>query len=269
MKKIKTYNNYIKESISQNVESRFLMQNFDENKLSIHPDDIINSLEIDDVVSHYSKYQHFIHLCDEKGETIFNITKKKLKDELYIKQSFYLNIEVNKHNSAVTNVGALFKRGLNKNEFDKFLSDLNNIKNKINRVFERLEKSKDVKIEHIINFSTKDNDHDRTIYLRYEVFTVEKAPNEYIKKLYDDFVNSELVKSIKDTINDIKTIYRKYGKKEVDIDINHDDLSSDTKVVMIGIFTDDEIFVVSTINKEDGKVNINHEEIYRSLDSIN
>ena len=100
--KIKNFNNYIKESVSTTqVESNHFMYNlFDKQKLRIHPDEIIDSLEIVDVKSTYYKYQHFIWLTDRKGKNITLVTEKTFDKQLYIKQSFYLEVEIMKQTNA-------------------------------------------------------------------------------------------------------------------------------------------------------------------------
>lgn len=263
--KIKNFNNYIKESFTSSVEAGIVMQKFDKGKLSVHPDDIIDSLEIEDIKSFYSTYQHFINLSNGDGKEISLLTKKTFDSKLFIKQLFYLSVEIQTHSNSVTSVGHLFKQSISEENFDDFLSNLNIVKDKVKKTLNKFENSRNVKIDYKINISNTNRDNKKTIYLHYDVIIIQPIDNEYIKELYENFINSNISKKVDEVMVKLKALYHKHEIEDPILDINQEDFYSDSKVVMVGFFTDDEIYVVATIDKESGNVKINYEEFYRSL----
>lgn len=155
--------------------------------------------------------------------------------------------------------------GIDIEEFNKILSNINHISNEVLNLCKRIEKTKNVEISSNAIIEAIPSDENSGLIYKLKIIENKKIPNEIIKRAYDDWSKSPLVKGINSGIDKLKEIYRKRGIIDPQIDINDGEL--DQKIINIGFFTEDEIMVIARYLVDKGDISIDWDELEKSIRS--
>jgi hypothetical protein len=150
------------------------------------------------------------------------------------------------------------------NDFNNFINSSKVTVEKFEKVCKRVASLRDSKMELKVNIFESNINNIRNIQLRFHLSIIEKDPVD-IKELYNKWKKSFIVRSVNGAILSLKMLYKSDGLENPPIDINEDELSDDTDVVMIGFFTDDEIIVVGSVDKKTGFFKLDTREYLRSF----
>ncbi len=261
MRYLKPYN----ESLGIEMSSSSI--NVDDIKSTFDPDDIIDALEIDNIEASKVNEQHYKRLVDSKGNEIRSFNEKNINQDIFLKHEMLFLIDIFETSDPLSNVGCLFRQPISTNDFNNFINSSKVTVEKFEKVCKRVASLRDSKMELKVNIFESNINNIRNIQLRFHLSIIEKDPID-IKELYNKWKKSFIVRSVSRAILSLKMLYKSDGLENPPIDINEDELSDDTDVVMIGFFTDDEIIVVGSVDKKTGSFKLDTKEYLRSAFNI-
>lgn len=159
-------------------------------------------------------------------------------------------------------------------KLNDILLSIVNINDKVEKLCDRIERSKNVKIK-ILNRMEKrgtavENPVDNFLVVSLSIVENKKISGELITKSYDKWQNSKIITKLNDAMDMVHKMYVDRGITNPDIIFNEATLEwDDTDSVPIGLSTEDEIIVVATYSKKNHTTVIDKNEFERSVRELN
>ena len=233
--KLKKYSEFINESFGTSKE----YQDFLTSKaisLDIFYDSLFD-------VKQFATVKAFRYLVDSDGRAVnTDVDDNKKYKMLYVCQIQY---------NLVTG----------KNNFNKLVDNLNTIKISIEEMIDRVE-SEGLKLESSDYWVDKTTGHERVIHTFSISFLGEEISTEELKKSYTDYTNFQ----DKEYLEGLKRLRQIYREDNIDFD-RYMDTTEDEEHIMVGVFIDEDLYVVGTYNRNTKRFTIDQEEIANSIDA--
>ena len=231
--KLKKYNEFIKESFGTSQQ----YANFLTSK-SISTD-IFNDSLFD--VKQFAKVSNFRYLVDTKGHSVNTEVDDNEKYRLlYTCQIQYSLIP-------------------GKNDFNKVLDNLNTIKISVDEMIDRVE-AEELKLEKNEYWLDKTTGHERVIHTFSISFISDEISTEELKDIFNTY-NTSKDKEYLDGLKQLRNIYREEG---IDFD-TYMDTNEDDEYIQVGVFMGDDLYGVSSYNKQTKRFIIDENEISDSV----
>jgi hypothetical protein len=236
--KLKKYNDFIKESFGTSAE----YNNFLKSKsidLDLFDDSLFD-------VKQFAKVRTYRYLVDSKGHTI----NTDVDDNEKYKMFYVCQIEYN------------LVPG--KNDFNKTLDNLNNIKISLEEMIDRVE-AEGLKIDknEYWNTTVPMQNREEITHTFHITFLSDEINTEELKNKFDIY-NTTQANEYLEGLKKLRKIYRENG---IDFD-RYMDTTDDEEYIYIGIFIDD-LFVVGVYNTETKQFSIDEDEVLDSIDAYN
>jgi hypothetical protein len=238
--KLKKYNDFINESFGTSGEyNKFL-------KSKSIDLELINDSLFD--VKQFAKIKNYVYLVDSKE----HIINTEVHDNEKYKMFYICQIQYNLVSG--------------KNDFNKILDNLNTIKISLEEMIDRVEAEglKIDKNEYWLDKITKIEEDDEITHTFSISFISDEIDTKELKDIFDIYnttQDNEYLKGLKK----LRKIYREEG---IDFD-NHMDTTDVDEYIHIGIFIDDDLFVVAVYNTETKQFSIDEDEVLDSVDAYN
>jgi len=162
--------------------------------------------------------------------------------------------------------------GIDVDEFNNILLNIVETNNKIIKFCDRIEKSKSVKIEILEKMENcvagAEESKDIFIIFQLKILENRKLSTDIIKKIFEKWKNSRVIKDINDAMNMINKMYADRGVENPDIIFNDSALEYDEDIVPIGLSTEDEIIGIAYYSKKSHSTTIDKKEFEKSLREI-
>lgn len=233
--KLKRYNDFINESFGTSQE----YANFLTSKAI--PSDIFNDSLFD--VKTFARVNNYRYLVDSKGHAVnTDVDDNEKYKILYTCQIQYSLVP-------------------GRNDFNKVLDNLNTIKISLDEMIDRVE-SEGLKLESNEYLLDKTTGHERVIHTFSISFLGEEISTEELKKSYTDYTNFQ----DKEYLEGLKRLRQIYREDNIDFD-RYMDTTEDEDHIMVGVFIDEDLYVVGTYNRNTKRFTIDQEEIANSIDA--
>jgi hypothetical protein len=231
--KLKKYNEFIKESFGTSQQ----YANFLTSKAI--STDIFNDSLFD--VKQFAKVSNFRYLVDTKGHSVNTEVDDNEKYRLlYTCQIQYSLIP-------------------GKNDFNKVLDNLNTIKISVDEMIDRVE-AEELKLEKNEYWLDKTTGHERVIHTFSISFISDEISTEELKDIFNTY-NTSKDKEYLDGLKQLRNIYREEG---IDFD-TYMDTNEDDEYIQVGVFMGDDLYGVSSYNKQTKRFIIDENEISDSV----
>jgi len=145
-------------------------------------------------------------------------------------------------------------------KLDKILDNLNTIKISVEEMIDRVE-SEGLKIENNEYWLDKTTGHERVIHTFSISFISNEISTEELKNIFDIYNTSQ----DKEYLDGLKRLRQIYKEDNIDFD-RYMDTVDDEDYIQIGVFFDEELYVVASYNKTTKQFTIDEDEIFHSID---
>lgn len=233
--KLKKYNDFIKESFSTSQQYADFLTS------KAITSDIFNDSLFD--VKQFARVSNYRYLVDSKGHAVnTEVDDKETYKILYTCQIQYSLIP-------------------GKNDFNKVLDNLNTIKISVEEMIDRVE-SEGLKFEKNVYDVDKTTGHERVVH-RFEIsFMSNEISIEELKKSYTDYINFQ----DKEYLEGLQRLRQIYREDNIDFD-RYMDTVEDDEYIQVGVFIEEDLYVVGNYNTKTKIFSIDEDEIANSVDA--